>query len=37
MYKNQVVCLKRLTTAALESSGVLFLLRINGCVGAIPT
>ena len=33
---EQAVCLKRLRTAALESSES-FLLRLNGRVGAIPT
>ena len=32
----QIVCLKRLRTAAFESSE-LFLLRLNGSISAIPT
>ena len=33
---EQVVCLKSVRTAAFESSES-FLLRLNGCVGGIPT
>ena len=34
---EQAVRLKRLRTASFESSESLFLLRLNGRVGAIPT
>ena len=40
MYKTlveQVVCLKRLRIAVFMSSELLFLLRLNGHVGVIPT
>ena len=34
---EQVVCVKRPRTAVFKSSGLLYLLRLNGHVGTIPT
>ena len=34
---HHAMCLKRLICAAFESSEPLHLLRLNGCVGTIPT